>query len=135
MDDFYINPSELKNIFGPFDSYLKIIEDAFSTSVIVRDGTVKIIGNTDSLRRTQNVINELYELSKRGHSITEQQVRYSIDMQKEDMTNTLLDMDDSLICYTMNGRPVKPIISSLFRRPPPRSKLVTPISSQFILLT
>lgn len=108
MDDFYVDSELLKNIFGPFDAYLKIIEDAFGTSVVVRDNRVKIIGSTIQISRTQSVINELYELAKRGHSITEQQVRYSIDMLKENMTNTLIDVDDELICYTMAGRPVKP---------------------------
>ena len=108
MDDFYVDSELLKNIFGPFDAYLKIIEDAFGTSVVVRDNRVKIIGSTIQISRTQSVINELYELAKRGHSITEQQVRYSIDMLKENLTNTLIDVDDELICYTMAGRPVKP---------------------------
>lgn len=108
MSDFEIDPRELNNIFGPFDSYLKIIEKAFGSCVVVRDNNVKIIGNTAQIYKTECVINELYELSKRGHSITEQQVRYSIDMQNENMTNTILDADDTLICLTMNGKPVKP---------------------------
>ena len=108
MDGFQINPKDLKNIFGPFDSYLKIIENAFNTTVTLRNGTINIMGDSAGIRRTENVFDELYELSKRGNIITEQEVRYSVDMQLEDKSETLLSVDSDMICYTMSGKPVKP---------------------------
>lgn len=108
MQAYNIDPKDLKNIFGPFDSHLKIIEKAFNTTVVVRDGSVKILGEIVPCMLTGNVISELEQLSKRGNLITEQQVRYSIDMQMENKKDTLIEVDDDLICYTMNGRPVKP---------------------------
>lgn len=106
--DFNVDPQILKNVFGPFDSYLRLIEKAFKTTVVVRDDQIKILGEVIDCQLTGNVISELIELSKRGNSITEQQVRYCIDMQLENKKDTLLEIDDTMICYTMNGRPVKP---------------------------
>lgn len=103
-----MEPKDLKNIFGPFDSYLKIIEKAFSTTVTLRNGTVNIIGDTVNIRKTENVLDELYTLSQRGNTISEQEVRYVVDMQLEDKTETLLKVDGDTICYTMSGKPVKP---------------------------
>ena len=108
MDEFQIEPKDLKNIFGPFDSYLKIIENTFGTTVTLRNGTVNILGDFDGVRRTRNVLDELYKLSVRGNTITEQEVRYSVDMQIEDKSDTLLSVDGDMICYTMSGKPVKP---------------------------
>lgn len=108
MNDFIIDPDNLKNIFGPFDSYLKIIEKAFHTTVVIRDGNVKILGDDLPCAMTRGVIEELTALSERGNTITEQNVRYSIDMQMENKKDTLLEVDGSMICYTMNGKPVKP---------------------------
>ncbi len=108
MDDFCMDEQSLKNIFGPFDSHLKIIEEAFNTTVVERDGNIKIIGDTDAIRRTESVLEELYELSRRGNNITEQQVRYSVEMQNENIKDSLLEADDMMICHTMNGKPVKP---------------------------
>ncbi len=108
MDELRIDEQDLRNIFGPFDSHIKIIEKAFGTTVVERDGTVKILGELSAAQRTGEVINELYELSRRGNTITEQQVRYSVEMHEENINDSLITADDSLICHTMNGKPVKP---------------------------
>ncbi|MCR5831488.1 MAG: PhoH family protein [Lachnospiraceae bacterium] len=108
MDDLYIDEQSLRNIFGPFDSHIKIIEQSFGTTVVERDGRVKIIGQPDAVMRTQGILDELYELSRRGNTITEQQVRYSVEMQNENIKDSLLEADDTMICHTMNGKPVKP---------------------------
>ncbi len=108
MDDLRINEQDLKNIFGPFDSHLKIIEKAFGTTVVERDGAVRILGDALPCRLTGAVLDELYEMSKRGNTITEQQVRYSVDMQSANIRDSLLDADGTVICHTINGKPVKP---------------------------
>ena len=108
MDFQIIDEQNLRNIFGPFDSHLKIIENAFNTTVALRNGNVRIIGEAGGIARTESVLDELYELSKRGNTITEQQVRYSVEMQNENITDSLIEADDTVICHTVNGRPVKP---------------------------
>lgn len=108
MDELRIDEQDLRNIFGPFDSHIKIIEKAFGTTVVERDGAVRILGELPAAQRTGEVINELYELSRRGNTITEQQVRYSVEMHEENINDSLITADDSLICHTMNGKPVKP---------------------------
>ena len=108
MDELRIDEQDLRNIFGPFDSHIKIIEKAFGTTVVERDGAVKILGELSAAQRTGEVINELYEPSRRGNTITEQQVRYSVEMHEENINDSLITADDSLICHTMNGKPVKP---------------------------
>jgi len=108
MDELRIEQQDLRNIFGPFDSYLKIIEKAFGTTVVERDGHVKILGEMIPTQLTSAVLEELLELSKRGNTITEQQVRYSVDMQSQNIKDSLLSADDTIICHTMNGKAVKP---------------------------
>ena len=108
MDELRIDEQDLRNIFGPFDSHIKIIENAFKTTVVERDGAIKILGELPAAQRTGEVINELYELSRRGNTITEQQVRYSVEMHEENINDSLITADESLICHTMNGKPVKP---------------------------
>ncbi len=108
MDDLRIDEQDLKNIFGPFDSHLKIIEKAFGTTVVERNGVVRILGDALPCRLTGAVLDELYEMSKRGNTITEQQVRYSVEMQSANVKDSLLDADGTVICHTINGKPVKP---------------------------
>lgn len=108
MDGYIAEPKDLKNIFGPFDSYLRIIENAFNTTVTLRNGTVVILGNAPDINRTSNVLDELYQLSLKGNTISEQEVRYAVDMQLENQNDVLLKVDADTICYTMSGKPVKP---------------------------
>ena len=108
MEGLRIDEQDLRNIFGPFDSHIKIIEKSFGTTVVERDGVVKILGELSDAQRTGEVIEELYELSKRGSTITEQQVRYSVEMHEENIKDSLIAADESLICHTISGKPVKP---------------------------
>lgn len=97
-----------QNIFGMFDKYVKKIEKTFSVSLINRDDLLKVIGKEENVSLAINAIDELLELSKRGNEITEQQVNYVLAMQIENKKNTLVSIDDDIICHTINGRPVKP---------------------------
>ena len=108
MDDLHIDEHNLRNIFGPFDSHLKIIEKTFGTTVVERDGAVRILGETIPAQMTAAVLEELFEMSKRGNTITEQQVRYSVEMQSDNIKDSLLSADEAMICHTINGKPVKP---------------------------
>ena len=108
MDDIIIDEQDLRNVFGPFDKHLKIIEKAFHTSVVERDGLIRIIGDENGRALTQAVLSELMELSKRGNTITEQQVRYSVEMQSENVKDSLLSADDTVICHTTTSKSVKP---------------------------
>ncbi len=108
MEELRIDEHSLRNIFGPFDSYLKIIEQSFNTTVVERNGKIRILGDEDDARHTAEVLNELYEYVKRGNTVTQQQVIYSVEMQKENIKDSLIVSDDTLICHTMSGKPVKP---------------------------
>lgn len=108
MEDERIDQQDLRNVFGPYDSHLKIIEKAYGTTVVERDGSVKILGEMLPAQLTGEVLKELIEMSKRGNTITEQQVRYSIEMHSENVKDSLLSADDMTICHTMSGKSVKP---------------------------
>lgn len=103
-----MEPNHAINVFGAFDSNIKKIEKAFRTTIINREGIIKIIGSEDGKELTINVLNELYELSKRGNTITATQVDYAIEMNSENKKDSLLIVDDDVICHTMNGKPIKP---------------------------
>ena len=108
MEDLHTDEANLRNVFGPFDQHLKIIEKAFNTAVVERDGVIRILGEETPKRLTAAVLDELIKLSERGNTITEQQVRYSVEMQSENIKDSLLEADETVICHTINGKSVKP---------------------------
>ena len=105
-----IPEKDLRNIFGEFDSHVKILENSLGVDFILRGDEVKLEGDGDRLEKAQKVFNELYELSKRGHEITDGDVNYalSIDETPEGDDHPLVTLDSDIICHTVSGKPVKP---------------------------
>ena len=71
------------NVFGQFDAFAKKIER--------------------SLHVTQ-----LLELSRRGNTISEQNVNYTLALVMEDSEDDVLEIDKDIICHTLQGKPIKP---------------------------
>ncbi|MDE5780612.1 MAG: PhoH family protein [Lachnospiraceae bacterium] len=97
-----------QNVFGQFDAHLKKIEKTLHVTVIARESELKIIGSDVSARRAKEVFTELIELSKRGNTITEQNVNYALSLSMEGMTDTITELDKDIICRTIGGKPIKP---------------------------
>ncbi len=97
-----------RNLFGQFDRYSKKIERAFGVSIINRDEGIKIIGGVGAVERAGSALNQLWELSKRGNEIEEQNVDYAIAMVMEEKNDILVTIDKDLICHTISGKPIKP---------------------------
>ena len=102
-------PSEnLQEVFGAFDNYVKIIEKNLGVTVIERGNEVKIIGDEQSTDKAKRVINELVNLSAKGSPITEQNVNYCLSLVYEDNEHIINEIDKDLICFTIQGKPIKP---------------------------
>lgn len=97
-----------KNIFGQFDAFARKIERSFHITLIVRDGSVKILGEQAAAEKAKRVLMQLVELSRRGNEISEQNVDYAISLVFENQEEELVEIDKDLICYTLQGKPVKP---------------------------
>ena len=97
-----------KNVLGQFDMNIKKIERTLHVTIISRDGELKIIGAQVATRRAKNVLNQLIELAKRGNEISEQNVDYALSLSFDDNEGALIDLDDSIICRTVMGKPIKP---------------------------
>ncbi len=96
------------NIFGGLDAHLKKIERHLQVEVILRDGSLKIMGETSGLDEAERVFGELLQLSQRGNTITEQNVDYLLALAKEKSPVSLAEIDKELIGFTIQGKPVKP---------------------------
>jgi len=98
----------VRNVFGQFDKYAKIMERTLEITVIQRDDEVKLIGDAGNVQRAKSAFLKLLELSKRGSEITEQNVNYALSLTFTNNENAIIEMDKDLICHTVNGKPIKP---------------------------
>lgn len=97
-----------QNVSGQFDVYLKKIERTLHVTMIARDGTLKIIGPEQAIRQAKSVFSNLLELSRRGNTITEQNVDYALSLSFSEKDDQILEIDRDIICRTITGKPVKP---------------------------
>ncbi len=103
-----IPAGHLGNVFGQFDLFAKKIEKSLHVTILNRDSDIKIVGADVAVERAKQVIMQLVELSKRGNTITEQNVDYALALSMETKENVLLDIDEDMVCRTIGGKPIKP---------------------------
>lgn len=97
-----------RNVFGQFDVFAKKIERTLHVTLIARDGKVKILGDERNVERAERTLTQLTELSRHGNVIQEQNVDYTLSLTMDDSTESVLEIDKDLICYTLQGKPIKP---------------------------
>ena len=98
-----------KNVFGQFDQHIKKIERILNVTMILRDGTLKIIGDAVNVSKAKEIVQDLVKLSMRGNTIEEQNINYALALTMENTdTGSMVEIDKDCICHTINGKPVKP---------------------------
>lgn len=99
----------LENIFGQFDANIKLIEQTLSVTFIARDDRLKVIGEEDKIKSAADIMQRLYALSKKGETITKQEVNYLLGLTEQKLpTKAVEDLADDCICHTTSGKPIKP---------------------------
>lgn len=97
-----------RNVFGQFDVYAKKIERSLHVTLIARDENVKIMGDAARVEKAKSVLLKLTELSKRGNTIQEQNVDYTLSLAMEGSEDSVLEIDKEIICHTIQGKSIKP---------------------------
>ena len=97
-----------RNIFGNFDSNIKKIEKNLNVTMVARDGNLKLVGEAASVKQAESILMELLELSKRGNTITEQNINYILALSMENREGEVVELDSDIVCRTIQGKPIKP---------------------------
>ncbi len=103
-----LNSDDLKNVFGQFDCHIKKIEKELNVDIVDRNGNLKITGEEQNVLHAVRMIDDLIKLSERGNTIDEQKIDYAISLNDENNQDSILDIDEEVICHTVSGKPVKP---------------------------
>lgn len=96
------------SLFGSFDENIKLIEKAFSVSVLNRGSELKISGEPDDVTAAARAVAGLMSLITNGETLTSQNVGYVISLVKDGSEDKLSELGSDSICLTTKGRPVKP---------------------------
>ncbi|MEY8574369.1 PhoH family protein [Oscillospiraceae bacterium 21-37] len=96
-------------LFGSFDSNVRLIEQEYGVQVLFRDTELKISGDDpEKVDRAYRTLQSLITLIGSGEALTEQNVRYCIRMVAEDSEQQVQRLAGDCICITSKGKPIKP---------------------------
>jgi len=96
------------DIFGSFDENIKLIEHELDVSVGSRDDQLKISGEAENVLYAVKAVQGLLGLAGRKETITEQNVRYIINLVKAGNEEHINDIARDVLCVTAKGKPIKP---------------------------
>lgn len=97
-----------RELFGENDKYLKIIEKEFNVTFFNHGDCIKITGNEEDISNVKLLINYLVNIIRTEKYLNIQRVNYSISLIKEGKIDSLSKIDNEIICYTVDGKYVKP---------------------------
>jgi len=102
-----ISPQRQSVIFGNFDSNSRIIESELDVVIQSKSDGIKISGKEENVNLASGVIENLLNLTNNNEEISEQNVRYVINMVTDGNTEELRNFNGDCICITSKGKPVK----------------------------
>lgn len=97
----------LAEIFGPFDTYLKKIENLCCVQVIVRGDDLKFMGEEKNIAQAITVFERLAELVQNTGYVDIQQVEYILDAVRKKKSESLADLNKEILTLTYAGKPIK----------------------------
>lgn len=100
--------SEAQAISGQHDEYLKLIEEKFNTSVLLRGEGFEVIGGEEEAQGAAKVLEELLTLLRSGQTIGINDVKYAIRMVKR--SGKVIEADSAIPVLSKRGviRPKTP---------------------------
>ena len=100
----------VSEIFGSFDSNIRLIEDRFGVRIYNKNdsgNSIVISGEEESVALALKTVNYLKKCALSGDGVNEQVTLYAINMCSDGKEEELAQMDDSCICITAKGKPIK----------------------------
>ena len=100
------------SLFGPFDTNVKSIEDAFGVRISNRNSESKdgdaivITGDRDAVESAANTLEYLKHMVVDGGTLSQQSVDYVIGLVRDNMEACTEGLGD-VICITNRGKPIK----------------------------
>lgn len=99
------DPREAADVFGEYDRNVRLIEDRLGVKITNRNNEIRIYGAGDKADTAYDILKKLIAISDGGDPVSEQSVRYLLDLSSEELNSSELPLD--LVCVTYRGKPVK----------------------------
>ncbi|MFE0556187.1 PhoH family protein [Paenibacillus sp. FSL W8-0187] len=99
--------SEGLSLFGPQDTFLKLIEKEIPATIDSREAVITIRGQHRNVESLQQLFEVLLQLVRNGYILTERDILYAVELAKDLRADQLLDLYKGEITTTFKGRPIR----------------------------
>lgn len=97
----------LKDLFGSFDSNIKLIEKSLGVTVSAREEGLKISGVEENVEKAEETLKILLQILASGETIDEQKILYAITMVQENGGFDVKLLGNDVIAVNSKGSPIK----------------------------
>ncbi len=102
------NHDIVRELFGDFDSNIKIVEKEFNVDIVSREGEIRIVGDEPNVSIAEKLIFKLIDILEKEGRLTEQKIRYTVKLVCKGQENKIKDLLEEVICITSSGKTLKP---------------------------
>jgi phosphate starvation-inducible PhoH-like protein len=100
------DPDQTANVFGTNDRNIRMIEDKLDVKITARNNDMRVTGFESRADRAVDIIKRLMLIAESGDVITEQNVRYLMELTEEERVQ-VSDLPLDQVCVTYRGKPIK----------------------------
>jgi len=97
-------PNQIE-LFGANDEYIRLLEDSFGVSILLRADSIRISGDEAGVESSNEVLLSIIDRIKKGQSLTSQTVEYLIGLRRDgsDVNGVFND----IITYSARGKQIR----------------------------
>jgi phosphate starvation-inducible PhoH-like protein len=98
---------EAIKLFGPHDTFLKVIEADSKVKIVSRGGEIVVSGPSKEVDKTQELFRVLLTLIRQGLELNERDVVYAKRLSETDKADELLELYQEEVGITQKGQKVR----------------------------
>ncbi len=97
-----------QTLFGRLDLHLRLIEEGLGVHIVARGNEVQVSGPAERVTQALAVLDDLARSAGDGRELTDQEVRYAVDLAKEGQMVQLSQIEQDVIQVSARGKPIVP---------------------------
>lgn len=98
---------EARIVFGPNDAHIRLMDQAFTCQVFYRGNELTLTGEADNVDKAYDLVEVLVQLVRKGHVLTEREVAYVLEMQKQGVIHEILNLFSEDLAQNYKGKPIR----------------------------
>jgi phosphate starvation-inducible protein PhoH and related proteins len=101
------NTTEAASLFGPNDTFLKVIEEKLNVNIVTRGEDILVSGEMDKAFMVEEILFVLLKLVRKGIKISERDIVYAVQLAEKNMLDELSELYEEDIAATAKGKPIR----------------------------